>query len=321
MKILRGLSLLRREQRPIALAAGFFDGVHCGHQDVLQQALSLARELRGSAWVLTFDQHPLKVLQPESAPLLLCSTEHKIQLLEDLGLAGCVILPFTRQLAQTMPEMFVKHFVTAVPQLRHIVVGRNWSFGRGGQGNASTLKNLAKVYGIQVTVIPPRYWSGTVISSTRIRNKVLTGHLDHAARMLGRPFSILGTVVAGDRLGRKLGIPTANLDAGGEVRPPNGVYAVQTRLDGKELHGIVNLGVRPTLKNAKGSVPILELHVFDIRRDLYGKEIEVFFLKKFRNETKFPSLEELKKQIRVDILEVQRWFKTQGDKAFYTGCR
>jgi len=359
MKLGSQLACLRSQRRPILLAAGFFDGMHRGHQAIIRKLVSAARRERGAAWVMTFDTHPLKVLHPETAPRLLTSTPHKLRLLEALGVHGCVVIHFTRALAQREPEDFVALLKRTAPALRQIVIGRNWTFGRRGRGTPAMLKALAPAYGLKITVIPPVRWHGAAVSSTRIRAAVLAGRLAEAAGMLGRPFSLLGTVVPGRGLGRKLGIPTANLDPHNEVAPPDGVYIVRARWDDADYPGIVNLGVRPTIKHVgrncglriadcglkiedccrpspvvcrpspgvRSPLPgppldarrstlhvlpparVLELHLFGLRRNLYGQAIEVTFLKKLRRERIFPSLEALQRQIRQDIGKAKAWFE------------
>ncbi|MFH1477807.1 MAG: bifunctional riboflavin kinase/FMN adenylyltransferase [Verrucomicrobiota bacterium] len=343
MKLGFKLACLRDQRHPVLLAAGFFDGIHRGHQTIIRKIVGAARRKRGAAWVMTFDTHPLKVLHPKMAPRLLTSTPHKLRLLQALGVHGCIIIPFTRALARQEPKAFIAMLARSIPALHQIVIGRNWTFGRQGRGNPAMLKSLAPCFGFKVMVIPPVRWRGTVVSSTRIRAAVLAGRLTEAAGMLGRPFSLLGTVVPGRGLGRKLGIPTANLNPHNEVVPPDGVYIVRACWDGFVYPGIINLGVRPTVKNVKREAwsvdrpspvecvltsnlcppfnarrstlhvlrpaRVLELHVFGLRRNLYGKTIEVTFLKKLRRERIFPSLEALRRRIREDIERAKAWFE------------
>jgi len=335
MKLGTKLACLRGQRRPVLLAAGFFDGVHRGHQAIIRKIVRTARRERGAAWVMTFDTHPLKVLLPLAAPRMLTSTPHKLRLLRALGVHGCIVIPFTRSLARREPKAFIAMLALAAPALRQIVIGRNWTFGRQGRGTPAMLKALAPAYGFKVTVIPPVRWHGAAVSSTRIRAAVQAGRLAEAAGMLGRPFSLLGTVVPGQGLGRKLGIPTANLNPHNEVAPPDGVYIVRARWDGVAHPGIVNLGIRPTVcqgfceqarlhqsavacppKRSGEGGSVLELHLFGLRRNLYGKAIEVTFLKKLRRERVFPSLEALQRQIRKDIERAKLWL---GRK--YSGSR
>ncbi len=306
IKTLRSLNGLHQARRPILLAAGFFDGVHRGHQRVIRRALAGARQGRGSAWVLTFEPHPLKVISPAAAPALLTSTPHKLRRLAALGATGCVVQAFTPATARQEPEAFIAALKRAAPALARLYVGRNWTFGRHGRGNAALLKKLAAKHGFRVVTIPPVSWRGQPVSSTRIRRAVAAGRLADAARMLGRPFSVLGTVVPGRQIGRTLGIPTANLDFRNEIRPPEGVYAVIAVIGGTRLTGVANLGRRPTFPRRGRRAPILELHLLDTRRDLYGRTIEVFFLQRLRPERKFSSPAALRAQIRRDIAAARR---------------
>ncbi len=301
MNILHSLNGLRQERRPILLAAGFFDGVHRGHQAVIRRALAAARRGRGRAWVMTFDPHPRKILSPASAPALLTSADHKLRLLEALGVSGCVVVPFTPAAARREPEAFVAALKRAAPALARLYIGRNWTFGRGGRGDAVLLERLAPALGFAVEAIPPIRWRGRAVSSTRIRRAVAAGRLADAARMLGRPFSVLGVVRRGRGLGRRLGFATANLDFRNEVCPPPGVYAASALIRGRRRPGVANLGFRPTFPGALPGAPVLELHVPGLDRDLYGETLEVFFRRRLRAERKFASPAGLRAQIARDI--------------------
>jgi riboflavin kinase/FMN adenylyltransferase len=308
MKVIRSMTALRRVRRPICLAAGFFDGLHKGHQEVLRRTMAEARLLQGEAWAMTFHTHPLKVLRPEAAPLLLTSTPHKVELMGRMGLDGCLLIPFTRQLAALEPEDFLARLEGAAPTLRHILVGEDWRFGRLGRGDTAMLAAWAARRGIRLTQVPPVRYAGTAISSTRVRKAIAEGRLPLAQRLLDRPFSILGTVVRGQRIGRQLGYPTANLNPHNEVRPPEGIYAVQALIQGGAYEGIVNFGVHPTV--APVAVPLLELHVLDARLRLYGRHIEVFFIRCLRPERRFLTLEGLVRQIRRDVAAARRALHT-----------
>jgi riboflavin kinase / FMN adenylyltransferase len=289
-------------RKPVVLAAGFFDGVHRGHRRVLGDTLAAARAQGGEAWVLTFDRHPLRVLNPAAAPPLLTALPHKLRLLADLGLDACLALRFTRRLAAQEPERFARTLRTHVPSLVEVVVGRNWRFGRGGRGDPALLRALGQREGFRVRVAPPVCRGGRPISSTRVREAVTAGALDDAAALLGRPFSLRGTVVTGDRRGRRLGYPTANLDTHNEALPPQGVYAVHAVPAGASvgLDGVLNLGVRPTFAAAGPPRSVMELHLFGTRRVLYGRDIEVFFAR-LRAERAFACAAELGAQIARDI--------------------
>lgn len=292
--------MMRKESAPICMAAGFFDGVHRGHIRILNQAASLAGRLHGKAWALTFDSHPLNTLKPSRSPEMLTSLPHKLRLLKQAGMDGCLVLRFNRRLANMDPLAFLGFLFDSVPTLRHIVVGHDWRFGKSGAGDAVMLKREAAKRGIRVRVVRHLEKNGKSISSTRIRECVMHGRLDEAAAMLGRPFSIRGTVERGRRIGRKLGFPTANLDPHNEARPPNGVYAAKADV-GKHrlLPGVVNIGTNPTF--TRRNPARIELHIPGYNGNLYGREIEVFFLRKLRNERRFTSPAALARRIAVDI--------------------
>jgi riboflavin kinase/FMN adenylyltransferase len=303
MKILRHLSLLKKERRPIVLAIGFFDGVHGGHKKVIRHTISRARVRHGKAWALTFDPHPLKVLSPTGAPPLLTSTQHKLELLSRLRLDGCVVMPFTHRLAGLPPKDFVELLTACTPPLAEIVVGRNWRFGRHGHGTPALLSRLCRDRQIVVHVVPPVKKAGGPISSTRIRKEIMRGNLRKTEALMGRPFSVLGTVIHGRGVGRRIGFPTANLDPHGEALPPFGVYAVRARLGRQWMKGVLSIGVRPTFPHRGKAKPSFELHLPGLHRQLYGTDIEVLFVSKIRDERRFPTIDALKRQIAQDILQ------------------
>ncbi len=291
---------------PAYLAVGVFDGVHLGHQAVIGRAVADSRREPGAAAVVvTFDPHPLRVLRPDAAPRLLTSTRHKFQFFADLGATHCLALSFDATFAATPPEGFVTSLAAASRPLREVCVGFNWSFGRGREGNLDLLTRLGERHGFVVVGLPSVNVNGETVSSTLIRQAVEAGDLPKAARMLGREFTILGTVVAGQQLGRQLGFPTANLAAHNEQFPPNGVYAVTARWDGGTYPGVVNLGYRPTVAQPGGE-RLLELHLFDFDQQIYGDDVEVEFRAFLRPERKFNGVEELRAQIARDAEAARR---------------
>lgn len=304
MRILNSIPELAKIPGPVFLAIGVFDGVHLGHQAVISTAARHAAEAGGSAVVATFDPHPAKILRPEESKRLLTATAHKIALIRGLGVSHLLVLPFDRALAATPPEEFVRQLAAAAKPLREICVGREWSFGKDRAGNLALLQKLGGELGYEVVGVEPVTSAGAIVSSTAIRRAIEAGDFGSAAQMLGREYAILGTVEAGKQLGRSLGFPTANLSAHSEQFPPNGVYAAEARLEGKILRGIVNLGIRPTVAGSSPS-RVLELHLFDFDRDIYGSEIEVRFLRFLRPEQKFESLAELRAQIARDVVDAQ----------------
>jgi riboflavin kinase/FMN adenylyltransferase len=312
MKIIRSLPELSTIGDRICVAIGVFDGVHLGHQAVISAALDDARAVGGTAVVLTFDPHPIRALAPDKAPPLLTSTHHKLELIKSLQVPVCLIVPFTSQFAQTEPETFLAQLFQSASALQTICVGHGFRFGRNRTGDVQTILEFSRQRGVRVDVIPPIASEGETISSTAIRRVVAEGDLGKAERMLGRPFSVLGTVERGDQLGRKLGYPTANLNLHNEVAPPNGVYAVRARHAGRTLSGLVNIGVRPTVTTGTTDRR-LELHLLDFAGDLYGNEIEVRFICKLRDERKFESAEALQMQIRLDELAARQLLAGGGD--------
>lgn len=305
MKTFSDVSYLRKKKRPILLAAGFFDGVHRGHRRVIETTVSAARRARGEAWVLTFDPHPAKVLRPGSAPRLLTSTPHKVRLLTRLGVDGCLLMSFSRELAGLSPAAFVGMLHHLMPTLKTIFVGKGWRFGKGQAGDSEMLATLAAPHGVGVTVVGLVYRRGVAVSSTRIRALVARGRLREAADMLGRPYSLLGRVVKGRSVGRALGFPTANLETENEVLPPFGVYAVRARVGDRLLDGVLALGRRPTFRLDRAPATV-ELHLLDFSGRLYGREIEVFFIRKLRPERRFPSVSALVRQIGRDVRNARK---------------
>lgn len=299
MKIIRHPKALAEQTSALCLAAGFFDGVHRGHQRVLGTAIRLARDIHGRAWVMTFDVHPSRILCPAASPPLITSTSHKLRLLEEFGIDGCLLLPFSKQLARLEPESFLDTLWNSAPSLKAFVVGNNWRFGNKGRGDLALLRRCAGKKHITVTAVAPTRHDGMAVSSTRIRHAIMGGDLPEAAIMLGRPFSILGRVVAGRHIGRTLGFPTANLVPDNEVRPPVGVYAVYAIAGNTSYNGVLNFGYRPTFGDDSPE-PVMELHLLDMSGNLYRRTIEVFLIRRLRSERRFSSRDSLRRQMVRD---------------------
>jgi riboflavin kinase/FMN adenylyltransferase len=283
---------------PLHLAMGVFDGVHVGHQAVIGRAVRAAARDGGLAGLLTFDPHPIRVIAPEKAPASLLETlDHKARIVSGLGIRLLIALRFDAELAAMEASEFIAR-LTAAP-VRTIAVGEDWRFGHKRGGDVAFLMREAEKRGFRLEAVPPVMFDGDRISSTRIRQAIRDGNLDAAAGMLGRPYSVSGTVIRGDQLGRTLGFPTANLATGDLQLPPNGVWAVRVtdQTDGCDWEGVANLGVRPTLG---GATRLLEVHLFGFSGDLYGRNLDVRFEKPLRPEMKFPSLDALRLQIEKD---------------------
>jgi riboflavin kinase/FMN adenylyltransferase len=304
METLRSISELSRLPGPLFLAIGVFDGVHRGHQAVISTSAEHSRAVNGRPVVVTFDPHPEKVLRPEGAPHLLTATPHKIALIRNLGVGHLLIIGFDKQFAATEPEDFVDQLVKHSKPLCEICVGHEWSFGKNRRGNLELLKKLGARFDFNVIGIPPITINGELVSSTTIRRAVEVGDLAKAAAMLGREYTILGTVVRGDDLGKKIGFPTANLSAHNEQFPPNGVYFAEARLEGVGHPGVVNLGYRPTVSSGK-TERVLEIHLLDFERDIYGKDLELRFVRYLRPEKKFENVDALVRQIERDVQQAR----------------
>jgi riboflavin kinase/FMN adenylyltransferase len=304
MEILRSISELAKLEGPLFLAIGVFDGVHLGHQAVIRTSAEHAKEAKGTPVVVTFDPHPAKVLRPQGAPHLLTATQHKIALIRDLGVAHLLVIHFDHAFASTPPQTFVRQLVENSKPLREICVGHEWSFGKNRAGNLTLLQRLGAEDHFDVVGIQPVTVNGTVVSSTAIRGAIEKGNFAKAAEMLGREYTILGTVKEGAHLGKKLGFPTANLSAHSEQFPPNGVYVAEAKLTGATWRGVANLGTRPTIESEKPE-RVLEIHLFDLHRDIYGEDVEMRFVRYLRPEKKFANLDELASQIARDVSEAK----------------
>ncbi len=305
VKVFHSIAELKGVPGPVVLAIGVFDGIHLGHRAVIERARRDAENAGGAAVIVTFDPHPIRVLRPECAPRLLTSTSHKIRLLDALGISHLLIVPFDSAFAATAPEEFIHQLHGACRPLREICVGHEWSFGKNRAGNLQLLDRLGEQLGFEEVGVPAVKIRGEIVSSTLIRAAVEMGDLEKASLFLGREYSVLGTVIEGDHLGRQLGFPTANLSAHSEQFPPDGVYAAEAIFHGQRHRGVINIGVRPTVQ-PNDARRLLELHLFDFRADIYGEDVEVFFRKFLRPERKFAALEELKTQIQQDCATARK---------------
>jgi riboflavin kinase/FMN adenylyltransferase len=298
LKVLESIAGLAAIPGPLCVAIGVFDGVHLGHQELIGRTMHEADRLGATAAALTFHPHPARVLRPESAPHLLTSAMHKQRLLKALGCPVLACQAFDREFAAQPPEVFIEALVQAARPLKMICVGHNWAFGKNRSGNAALLNELGRRLDFQTLEIEPVTVDGELVSSTRIRRAVQEGDFATARTLLGRDYTILGTVRRGQQLGGRIGFPTANLAAHNEQFPPDGVYAVRAMLEGKSLGGVANIGTRPTVNDSPER--LLEVHLFDFSADCYGKDLEVSFAGFLRPEKKFASVEELKAQIARD---------------------
>lgn len=290
------------------VSVGVFDGVHLGHQEILRRNLEAARRLGARATVVTFRQHPKSVLLGR-APRTLTSLEHRLELFRRAGVEHTVALTFDDELRSIPAEEFARRYLSETLRARALVLGFDSKFGRGREGTPDFLARL----GHAVDVVGQVVVGGRPVSSTAIREAVELGDLEGAAAMLGRPVAVYGEVVAGDKLGRHIGFPTANLDLHHELHPPVGVYAVRARVVryGRETHvgpalaGVANIGFRPTIEGARPETPRIEVHLIDFADDLYGEHVELEFAARLRAERRFDGLAALQAQIALDVEEAR----------------
>jgi phosphoribosyl 1,2-cyclic phosphate phosphodiesterase len=296
-----------RSGRGSVIAIGNFDGIHLGHQRVLEFSMRLAKETGAVATALTFDPAPLKVLRPELAPPRISTNQQRMEWFGALGMEAAVVLPFTLGLSQETPEDFVDEILAQQLEVRAIVVGDSFRFGHKQTGDVKLLRELGMRYGFDVVVHAPVVLEGEVVSSTLIRKLVADGDVRHASQLLGRPFVLTGEVVAGAGRGRTITFPTLNLKPEQELLPGRGVYITRTVLEGEPSshRSVTNVGIRPTFNGTSLSV---ETHLLDYSGNFAPKRIEIRFWKKLRDEKKFAGAEELKAQIAKDVATANSFF-------------
>ena len=307
MKIISGANELTPAGRKVCLGIGFFDGVHLGHQQIIRQTIADARQHEAIAVVLTFDRHPNTVVAPNRVPPLIYSLPQKLRAIEALGADVLLLIHFDGPFSERTGEAFIRGLARDLGRLQSLCVGANFTFGYKRSGNVELLRKLGEELRFAVHDMAAVSLDGKTVSSTRIRQTILAGDLDAASQMLGRAYSLAGTVSRGDGLGHQLGFPTANIDGTGLALPPGGVYAVHAAVAGRLHRAVMNLGYRPTLQNPKPELRV-EAHLIDFEGDLYGQELEVTFVEKLRDEMKFTSLRDLRDQIARDVLEAQMRF-------------
>jgi riboflavin kinase/FMN adenylyltransferase len=302
MQIIRELDALGRYQFPV-VALGNFDGVHVGHQAILETAMRAARDGGGEALALTFDPLPAKVLNPDRAPRLILTPEDKHELLRTFGLDGVIVLEFSRQLSLLTPREFVREYLHDRIGARTVVVGHSVSFGHARMGNAEVMRQLGGEFGFETIVVGPVECNGTVVSSTRVRQVIAEGDMKLAASLLGRCHFLRGPVVHGRERGRTIGFPTANIQSRTECLPPDGVYATRVVLDDGKYASITNIGMRPTFGEPERSI---EAHIFDFTRDIYDREVKLELVERIRRERKFDSGQALAAQIKSDLEQARQ---------------
>lgn len=311
MELILGSALLTAPPARAVVTVGTFDGLHVGHRELMRTVVERARALGGSAVVYTFDPHPRKLLHRADSPGLLMTLAQKVEELAGLGIDVTVIEPFDDAFAATPPESFVRDVLHARLRPVEVYVGYNFRFGHHREGSLQTLTRLGPSLGFVATILPEVTAEGEHVSSTRIRRLLASGEVEAAARLLGRPYAVRGHIATGDRRGRRLRFPTANLATENEVLPDKGVYAGRMRLldDGDPARGrllpvVTNVGSRPTFK--PHDPPLAESHVIDFSGDLYGRSVELTFTRRLRPERRFESTDALRAQIALDVVAARR---------------
>jgi riboflavin kinase/FMN adenylyltransferase len=279
---------------------GVFDGVHLGHRRILKAAVLKAHKIKGISVAVTFWPHP-------QAKESLCSLEHRLRLIKEIGIDLCVVINFNKGFASLRAEDFVKNILFLKLRASYVYVGRNFKFGRGAKGDYRTLEKLSCLYDFKLRLFDVIKINNRPVSSTYIRSLVKQGRLSLAKRLLGRRVSVLGTVIHGASLAKELGFPTANIDLDHEVAPASGVYAVGVILGLGKLSGVCYIGTKPTLLETQ-KIKYVEVHIFDFCRDIYGEHLEIQFIRKIRSEKKFASLTGLVKRANQDIQIAKRLF-------------
>jgi riboflavin kinase/FMN adenylyltransferase len=285
------------------MALGNFDGIHRGHQLIFERTTLEAMNIKGESLVFTFEPHPLKILQANRCPPLITPFKKKMVLIESCGIDVVICAAFTREFGAMSAREFVKSVLADLIGIRKIVVGHDYSFGRGREGRVKDLKEYAGEFGFEVVTVGPVRLGNRTISSSAIRDLVQSGKMTEAARFLGRHFMVLGKVIWGSARGRLLGVPTANVEILNELYPKNGVYAVHVVIENQTYQGVANVGVNPTFAENRFSV---EVHIFDFAKDIYGKEIQVAFIRRIRGERAFENPEVLIRQIQRDMAQARQ---------------
>jgi riboflavin kinase/FMN adenylyltransferase len=307
MKLIHTATDLAHGNRKVCVAIGVFDGVHLGHQQIIRQTVADARQQNGIALVVTFDKHPSSIIAPDRVPPLIYSQPQKLRTIKSLGADVLLEIHFDKSFSEQTGETFIRGLAHDLGSIHSICVGADFVFGHKRSGNVPLLKKLGEELKFTVHGMGEVSLDGQVVSSTRIREAIRAGGFDAASQLLGRAYSIAGEIIHGDQLGHQLGFPTANLDTTGLLLPPNGVYAAQASVSRRTFRAVLNIGLRPTVKNPTPA-PCVEIHLLDFSGDLYGQELEITFAAKLRDEQKFASLDELKAQIARDIAEAKRIF-------------
>jgi riboflavin kinase/FMN adenylyltransferase len=298
--------------RPTVLTLGVFDGLHLGHQRIIQTVIARAKTVGAVSTAITFDPHPRAVLHPESAPPLLQTLDQRLAALEFLGIEQTIVIRFNLEFAGTEAETFLREVIFDRLQAREVYLGRGFAFGKGRAGNIELLRKISSELGFFADEVGEVQLRGQRISSSKIRELLAEGKVNRARAMLGRPYGVEGQIIRGNRRGHTIGFPTANLQPQNRVIPRTGVYVTATLIGDTWRRSITNVGVRPTF--GADNEPSVETYLFDFNGDLYGDVLRVRFLHRLRDEKKFSGIDELKAQIDRDSQRALKYFERKGVK-------
>lgn len=310
MKVIRGVEdLAHGYPRPVA-TIGNFDGVHIGHRCLIEDIVSRAASLQGTPVLITFHPHPLQVLAPDNAPRLLQTLRQRLATIEALGIELVVVLDFTPEFARISAREFAARILWQELRLHEIHVGPSFAFGHRREGSFNLLREIGGELGFGVHKVPQVQFRGSRVSSTAVRQALMTGQAALSRRLLGRPYELEGEIVRGTSTGAEMRVPTANLQTPNELIPRHGVYVTRLAVDGRQYRAVTNIGVRPTLTGGGIEAPTtVESHLLDFEGDIYGKSVALEFLTRLRDERRFPDTQALAAQIRKDVGHARRYFR------------
>lgn len=306
MELIRGLQNIRNEHQGCVATIGNFDGVHLGHQSVIGELAEEGQELGLPTLVMTFEPQPMEVFKPEASPARLTRLREKLRALSRFAVDRVLCVRFNERFANLSADEFVQQIIVDGLGVKHLVVGDDFRYGKGRKGNLDSLKAAGDTHGFKVANMRTFSIDNQRVSSTRIRESLASGDLVSAEKLLGRPYRMCGRVAHGDKIGRTLGIPTANIHLHRNVSPVQGIYVVEVYgIDNRPLQGVASVGTRPAVG---GTRALLEIYILDFEGDIYGRHLNVDFLHKLRDEENFDSMDELKARILEDIENTRKWF-------------
>lgn len=307
MEIIRGLHNIHSRHVDSVCSIGNFDGVHLGHATLLRTVQLEAASRNVGSLVITFEPQPREYFQGKLVPARLTRFREKVELIREIGISYLLCLPFDEKLQTTTADCLIENYLVETLNIQHIVVGKDFRFGKNACGSVQTLRQAAEKYRFTITQIDPCEYAGETISSTRVRDSLQNGDFDTTEALLGRNYFMMGPVVEGNRFGGNIGIPTANIRLQRYRSPLEGIFAVRVEGLEKEYFGAAYVGTRPTIG---GTEPLLEVHIFDLQKEIYGAQLKVCFLKKVRSDEKFDSIDTLKVQMERDITTIQNWLNS-----------